>query len=157
VRIWNTNTTPQFRLSVRTVFALSRVFPTRHAPSFQRNLPATGKRPGLFWRTPFIQLFPGRALGRLGRNLPSSPSLTSHALKTSSWALAVSNLKLLSFLIPQNSPLRHIIFFPNPSPLNRFTSRASLEPPICVSGADVMTADDNLRDSTFTFRLPVSA
>ena len=103
VRIWNTNTTPQFRLSVRTVLASSRVFPTRLAPSSERNLPATGKRPGFYWHTVL------GALGRLGRNLSSSPSLSSHALKTSSWALAVSNLKLLSFLILQNSLRRHII------------------------------------------------
>ena len=103
VRIWNTNTTPQFRLSVRTVLASSRVFPTRLAPSSERNLLATGNRPGFYWHTVL------GALGRLGRNLSSSPSLSSHALKTSSWALAVSNLKLLSFLILQNSPRRHII------------------------------------------------
>jgi hypothetical protein len=103
VRIWNTNTTPQFRLSVRTVLASSRVFPTRPAPSSERNLPATGKRPGFYWHTVL------GALGRLGRNLSSSPPLASHALKTPSWALAVSNLKLLSFLILQNPPRCHII------------------------------------------------
>jgi hypothetical protein len=108
VRIWNTNTTPQFRLSVRTVLALSLVFPTRPAPSSERNLPATGKRPGFYWHTVL------GALGRLGRNLSSSPSLASHSLKTSSWALAVSNLKLLSFLILQIVLQRHIILSPIP-------------------------------------------
>ena len=150
VRIWNTNTTPQFRLSVRTVLASSHVFRTRPAPSSERNLPATGKRPGFYWYTVL------GALGRLGRNLSSSPSLSSHALKTSSWALAVSNLKLLSFLILQIVLQRHIIFSPNPAQLNRFTSCPSLEALICFSGR-VMTVRNNSRDSAFTYRLPASA
>jgi hypothetical protein len=83
---------------------------------------------------PLFEDFPERALERLGTNLSSSPSLASHALKTSSWALAVSNLKLLSILIPQIAPQRHNIFSTNPAQLNRFTSLPSLPAPIRFSG-----------------------
>ena len=84
-----------------------------------------------------------------------APSLASHSLKTSSWALAVSNLKLLSFLILQNSPRRHIIFsiLRNQSVyLAPFAGGSDL-----FFRPDVMTVRNNSRDSTFTYRLPASA
>src|SRR3981081_991818 len=104
VRIWNTNTTPQFRLSVRTVLASSRVFPTRPAPSSERNLPATGKRPGFYWHTVL------GALGHLGRNFSSSPRARLTLMENVKLGSRRLQSKLLSFLILQNSPRRHIIF-----------------------------------------------
>ena len=128
VRIWNTNTTPQFRLSVRTVLALSLVFPTRPAPSSECNLPATGKRPGFYWHTVL------GALGRLGRNLSLSPR--ARLTRIENVKLGTRRLQPKTVVVlntPNRSPTPHYSF-PNPARLNRFTSRPSLEAPICFSG-----------------------
>ena len=136
VRIWNTNTTPQFRLSVRTVLAnfrpsLCSFHPQRpHVPAIATTRSTCHPEPA----RALCERCEGSAFRRSGI-FPTCPPVAgqhrswSLPLKSASWALATSNpqtclphagAKLLRFLYLKTC-LNATIFFQS-SPFNRFTS-----------------------------------
>ena len=134
VRIWNTNTTPQFRLSVRTVLANFRPS-LAHSTRSSSTSPPSRRLAQLVIPNAraLCERCEGSAFRRSGI-FPTCPPVAgqhrswSLPLKSASWALATSNpqtclphagAKLLRFLYLKTF-LNATIFFQS-SPLNRFT------------------------------------